>query len=1052
MRVALAAVLAAAAVTATGARSGSGSVGSLGRDAAPSPPVPGANLSPFQISARGTKPDVAVDAEGTAHVVWNEIVDGGADILHYCRIPRRSRSCVDGKTFVPPNGDDGNPRFNKDVAGPRVLITRPDQVTLLPEREPGVHTVDSDGTLDPQCFRAHTSPFCYSSGFADWAYVSQDDGATFSTPHIVSHVYLASGDATVVRVNDYSYLGIVGGFAESGFGVAYTQPPPTGYGRTPASLTAPNTVASEMSVAALHDDTPVVAYTDATGGSSIVHLRRYGGLGDPNTAAAWPPSLFVGSGRDPKVSAAGGDVYLLYRPGTGNAPYVLRRYDGNAVRDLGTVSDGGSVGQDALFVDDGGGVHAAWVEQVLSGNSHDELRYRYAPDGVNFTDATAIVRGAPLGIWYPRLGAADDGGGFAVFSTTQNGNGNIGAVPFGSQKKRTLIDVGVAAIELNQAVQTGTIPTRSGALGASNAVSYKGVTLAEYKTTVIRVYATARRALPPGESGAPATPTMTLRIVRNGKEIGPLLPDFQPSSLPVGPPTSVSFADRTSQTSAYEFTLPWQEATGTISRVAAINPLGLEPSIDECRICRDDTALRLDDIVFQPTTREAVYPVELTINGKLPAFSDPEKAFAATRAVTPFPIDVHPYGAVIDVSDWANVTSVTTQSCFVGVWPCTTSTRPATRADKDGGAQARVRDWATANVPGDTNDVIGIFADNNGIGGLTNGGPAFGGGEPVSIARDARPLTSIAHEFHHGIGRVHAGLACGGNIPDGAGEAWPPGNDGSIDGQALDANGNPYADSTARAVGIDARGSAPFRVIAAGAPGQPSTYYDFMSYCANTNESTAGGNKPDAWISIRNWQRALTFRRSPARATAGAGADVARIPASQPADAPTLRVQITAPLGEPPSIVNVAPDGGAPTPDQGNGYRLVTRDASGTLLATAGVVMEVQHDDGAPPSFDLTGRISAAGATAVQLVQGDRVVAGQLASPHAPVVRILAPRRGATIGGRAPVRIRWSATDQDHGSLVAIVEYSPDDGRSWRVVEVGPSHGEVRLPAALFPA
>src|SRR5581483_10769145 len=253
-------------------------------------------------------------------------------------------------------------------------------------------------------------------------------------------------------------------------------------------------------------------------------------------------------------------------------------------------------------------------------------------------------------------------------------------------------------------------------------------------------------------------------------------------------------------------------------------------------------------------------------------------------------------------------------------------------------------------------------------------------------------------------------------------------------------------------VGIDARGSAPFRVIAAGAPGQPSTYYDFMSYCANTNESTAGGNKPDAWISIRNWQRALTFRRSPARATAGAGADVARIPASQPADAPTLRVQITAPLGEPPSIVNVAPDGGAPTPDQGNGYRLVTRDASGTLLATAGVVMEVQHDDGAPPSFDLTGRISAAGATAVQLVQGDRVVAGQLASPHAPVVRILAPRRGATIGGKAPVRIRWSATDQDHGSLVAIVEYSPDDGRSWRVVEVGPSHGEVRLPAALFPA
>ena len=201
-----------------------------------------------------------------------------------------------------------------------------------------------------------------------------------------------------------------------------------------------------------------------------------------------------------------------------------------------------------------------------------------------------------------------------------------------------------------------------------------------------------------------------------------------------------------------------------------------------------------------------------------------------------------------------------------------------------------------------------MFRDDSKLGGVTTGGAQlFGGTQPLSIVRDDRPLTSAAHEIGHGLGRVHAGLTCGSNGNGQVGEAWPPSNDGALDG-----------------IGLDTRLPSPYSVISSSAPGAPATYYDLMSYCANTNESTAGGNLPDAWVSLRNWQRDLAtagpFTNAVRSATAGASSaggvpptptgrlGTARIASAHPASARSLRVVAVVPVDGPAAVVEVAPE------------------------------------------------------------------------------------------------------------------------------------------------
>jgi len=67
-------------------------------------------------------------------------------------------------------------------------------------------------------------------------------------------------------------------------------------------------------------------------------------------------------------------------------------------------------------------------------------------------------------------------------------------------------------------------------------------------------------------------------------------------------------------------------------------------------------------------------------------------------------------------------------------------------------------------------------------------------------------------------------------------------------------------------------------------------------------------------------------------------------------------------------------------------------------------------------------------------------------------VKILAPKAGATVGrGGQAVAIRWRAADADpQTKLTSIVQYSTDNGRTFRTLWIGPDRRSLQLPARLL--
>ncbi len=1000
----------------------------------------------FTIATRGEKPSIAVDGEGTAHVAWNEVNQGAApDVLHFCRVPRGARRCTGEQTFVPPDGD---PQFNHEFAHVRVVLPGPDQVMLLTSRYPNTATVDTLGHDNTPACRSDSPPppiQCYATSTKTWMYRSTDNGATFAPPRIFDH-NPPGGDAAVLQ-SPAPVAGdpgatrlspVVASATETTTGgTFFTAAPIDGYARDRVNLgDEGQDRAFYGSIAALGDTVPVVAFADLR---STVFVRSHP---DPARSltdiGAWTPSVSL-PGDEPRLAGGPAGVYLIYKPRLGlrAGPYTVRRFDGQrlvgpAVR----VSDVGADQWRDLFQDDSGRLHAAWVSREEVTSAFDELQYRFSTDGQSFSAAATIARGARNSIYNVELGAADDGGGFAVYSTTFSGDGRIRLAPFGTTAKRTLVDVSIAGLDVTQGIQQRTFAQRSSATTAAS-VPYAGVTLAALHTTVVRVYATSRRPLAGG-----AVPPMTLVGFKDGRQLGggALLPDARPTALPVAAPDAIADADRLSTTSVYTFTLPWQWAQGNVVLRAEINPPGLLPAVAECRLCRADNTFSVTNIPFRTTTRVRFVPAAITVNGVGPdGAPDPAPLFAGARATSPLPFDLPDYRGTIDMSDLANATTVTVEKCFLGIFPCSSSQRAITQSERIGFALARLGDWA----PDKSSSVfpIGVFHDGSTLGGATNaGGQLFGGNQPLSIVRDSRPLTSLAHEVGHGLGRAHAGLTCGSNSNGQIGEAWPPADDGALDG-----------------IGLDTTQAPPYRVLEGGQPAGPATYFDLMSYCANTNEHATGRNLPDAWVSIRNWERYLTLNAPKVRADAAAAtrsSTVRRTAVAAAATPRTLRVRALVPASGEPSILGVTPDAGAGTPvDPAGRYTLVARDAAGKALATAGAIGELQHVENEAPITIVTGLVAAAGATAVDVVQDGAPIAQRLASAHAPAVRVIAPRPNTTVGSGGKVAVRWTATDADPADrLTATVEVSTDGGRSFRTAFIGAGKGATTVPASLLPA
>ena len=577
------------------------------------------------------------------------------------------------------------------------------------------------------------------------------------------------------------------------------------------------------------------------------------------------------------------------------------------------------------------------------------------------------------------------------------------------------IDLAAASMEVTQAVQTSELP-------AGSPASYGGVGLASGGKTIVRFFANAPQPskFPPRKDvkGVQAA----LYGYRDGKLLSPspLLPesgplDLRPGSLDFDKGVMLAF-NRSASSDAYPFVLPPEWTHGTITLVGRVNPVELMPGVVECKTCRANNAFELRKVAFTPTRRVRIGTAKLLYTGAggLVIVDDAAAAFSGARAVTPLgegQLETPPYLTTINLD----------------------VILPDSDASKT--ALATLYDWAFWRFyddvsPPDT--YMGIHA--GGIRGSTSGSPmpfvsrysSKFSYRTIAQAGSSRPLTSIAHELGHVIGRPHASKGCGGNDDGQVGEDWP------------DATG------TIQGFGVDRRGSGKgvFALF-------PPSAIDLMSYCAY---------KSIPWTSTINWNRELSDLSASASTVVARAAPRLLGVAREHATGRSLRVVGIADASG-VRLRTVEPGVSTPMPASGDsGLRLVVRNHAGAVISETAMAAASAHVDpdehgvGAEPFALLAGEAPATGASRLQVVHGGVVVAERSRSAHPPRVRLLAPGRDARVGGRRPVRIRWRATDLDGDQLTVRVEYSPGGQRAWRPIFLGPDRGRAVVPGRYLSA
>jgi len=531
--------------------------------------------------------------------------------------------------------------------------------------------------------------------------------------------------------------------------------------------------------------------------------------------------------------------------------------------------------------------------------------------------------------------------------------------------------VHVNGIEITQGIQTTELPTRT--TPAGYAVSYRGVpissnggsgtapvtvTLAQDHATVVRVYVNTQRA----RRGEPA-PSMRLIAYRSGKMLapGPIGPDISTRltsrlsgpSVPVGPLGSVTSAQQFSVGGAYTFTLPWGWAEGTVSFIADTNPQpGMFPAKCPDTDCLD-RGIELQNVDFHPVSFAQIDPIAITVNGNGPqgfkALIGPQvdPALVQVQDLVPFPIYTAPYVAVVNGTNAALGCDGVTQGSLTN-----SQFGQAVYAAQDTALLQYVKNWAGLNNTSSSIIPFGLLAKvttsncansfGQFSGGLSNGAVLYSSAQPDSVASDDRPITGIAHEFHHDIGLPHAGQQCGSgsvgtaltltgtttvnsatltvataglapgqpiigpNVPSGT-EILTVGatsitmtakatatNTGSFQfTTGLGQTGSTWPPTQVASSGIPADGfldgvglvglddpaNSPYEIRGPAVPGTAGQeFYDLMSYCT-------GGNDALGWISVKNWNYDAGFD---APAPTAVGGDAARDASVQPTT-PALR-------------------------------------------------------------------------------------------------------------------------------------------------------------------
>lgn len=664
----------------------------------------------------------------------------------------------------------------------------------------------------------------------------------------------------------------------------------------------------------------------------------------------------------------------------------------------------------------------------------------------------------------------------------------------------------IQGLELTQGIQTFTLPTPA---AGSRAVPYSGVKLVAGMPAVVRVFADAPNA-PLGSPSSPNAPgngfvpgvTVQLAGVDSaGQPLpgSPLVAAMPPLSDTLS--ATVPLAERLNSRSGYDFTLPsgWLfdaeskpitlTATLTPPPESFTNPVAAVPCTDPaCVALRTFTLSGISSLNVGVTR---IFTIFMENGGVTPDLGQWDSDVAWVDRLIPAGLEVStlPYGT-IDI-DWI------VNGCYKGKvlgHVC------YSRSAKDGEARSEVEDFAHHQLKGVVNDqpIIGVSNPNAaGQGGdLGVEGGNIGQGEASAVIDVNRPLTDVAHEIGHMFGLVHASKSCGGGTGGNTGQPWPPDQQGYIDGIGLNmAAPVPPSPSTF---------GPSYPVVGGPPPGDAGTnkqqFYDFLSYCANPgsnpdpspnsdvnpsvdpNPADGALGNSDAWISVRNWDYIATeaacfnaaagshsvYEGCHAQADSAQGAD-SNAAAGQQANEASVQPSAETAEAAGPGMMSVygyiAPEGANiavvdPTPStqpltgSASPISLELQGAHGQLLAKAPLLVTDTHvdPDGKSPGGPLVlfeGAVrERAGASAISVMSEGSVLATDKKPAHVPRLTLLAPRAKQRVTGTRPLVVRWHATNPDHVHLVVSIDFSTNNGRTWRTMYVGENTGKLALARA----
>ena len=663
----------------------------------------------------------------------------------------------------------------------------------------------------------------------------------------------------------------------------------------------------------------------------------------------------------------------------------------------------------------------------------------------------------------------------------------------------------IQGLELTQGIQTFTLPTPT---GGSRTVPYSGVKLVAGMAAVVRVFADAPNApmSPPSSPNQPGNGLVPGVIVQlagvdsAGRPLpGSPLAAGMPPLFATGSATVPVFERLSTSANVYDFDLPpsWLidadsqpitlTATLTPPAESFTNPSGAAPCGDPgCVALRTFTLNEVSSLNVGETVIATIF---MENGGVTPDLGQWDSDVAWVDRLIPAGLEVStlPYGT-IDI-DWI------VNGCYKGKLlghVC------FSRSAKNGEARSEVQDFAHHQLKGvvDNNPIIGVSNSNAGGQGGDLGveGGNIGQGEASAVVDVNRPLTDLAHEIGHMFGLVHASKSCGGGTGGNTGQPWPPDQQGYIDGIGL--NITAPAPSTPSTFGPS------YPVVGGQPPGDAGTnaqqFYDAMSYCANPNNNpdpTPGSNvnptvdsnpadgalgNSDAWISVRNWDYIATeaacfasgaaYKGCHAQADSAQGADQ-NAAASQQANEASVQPSAVSAEAAGPGMTSVygyiAPEGPNiavvdPTPSSqpltgsASPMSLELQGPHGRLLARAPLLVTDSHvdPDGKSPGGPLVlfeGALpQRAGASAIAVISDGKVLTIDRKPAHKPRVALLAPRAKQHVKGTGRVVVRWRATNPDRVHLIVSIDFSTNNGRTWRTVYTGENTGKLALPRAYF--